>query len=147
VKALDSRGITLVEVAIAVGIVAIAVGGLFGAVLPAVRNLTLDADDAALQAYVDGEMRTARDVLKYDGSTLTPAAIATSVPIPHASPLPVNVQLSVAAINGATVVTIAAYDTGNLHHAQAQATILARAPQPGRTFAPAALVPEPTGAP
>jgi hypothetical protein len=85
--------------------------------------------------------------LKYDGSMLAPTAIATSVPIPHASPLPVSVELSVASRDGAAVVTIVARDAGGLHHAQAQSTILARAPQPGRTFAPAILVPEPTGAP
>jgi hypothetical protein len=141
----SQAGTTLVEVVVATGIFALAVGAALGIAAPAVRTLAPDPRDAALQQLVRRELATASDLLKYDGTTLAPNAIATTVPLPGATPLPVSLSLAVRAIEGATVVTITANADGRT--TSQTATIASRAPQPGSTIAPAVLVPAPTGAP
>jgi hypothetical protein len=123
---------TLAEAAAATAIVALATGAILAAALPAVRGMRADARDVALSGLVNGEVRAARDILKYDGSSLVPTTVATTLPLSGASPVPI---------------TFTASTTDGAHTAQAQAVIAARAPQPGRRFAPAGLVAQPTGAP
>lgn len=138
-------GATLVETIVATGIVALAIGAALGVAAPAVRRLAPDARDAALAQLARRELATARDLLKYDGSRLVPNAIATSVPLPNSTPLAVALRLDIRADGDATVITITA-SAGGTSESQS-ATIGARAPRPGSTIAPAALVPAPTGAP
>ena len=141
------RGTTLAEVTVAVGIAAISIGTMLGVAIPAVRHLTPDPAQVAVQLLVDREIRVASDLLKYSGSAVTPASVATSVPIPNASPLPVRLQMQTTAQGIATIVTISVQDATGAHTAQAQATIASRAPQPGSTIIPSVLVAAPTGAP
>ena len=141
----SQSGATLVEAIVATGIVALAIGAALGVAAPAVRRLAPDARDAALSQLVRRELATARDLLKYDGTTLAPNAIATTVPVNGASPMPVALQLDVRIVVGATFVSITAGGEGRV--ATASATFAARAPQPGSTVAPAGLVAAPTGAP
>ncbi len=144
-RAHSQSGATLLEAIVATGIVALAIGTALGIAAPAVRRLAPDARTAALGQLVRRELATARDLLKYDGSTLAPNAIATNVPIPNATPLAVGLRLDVRAVAGATLVTVTA-TAGSLTESQST-TIAARAMQPGSTIGPAALVPAPTGAP
>lgn len=141
----SQAGTTLVEAVVATGIFALAVGAALGVAAPAVRRLAPDAREAALRQLAQRELATARDLLKYDGTTLAPNTIATTVPLPGATPLAVTLSLGVHAIGGANVVTITASADGST--ATEAATIASRAPQPGSTIAPNALVPAPTGAP
>jgi hypothetical protein len=138
---------TLAEAATTTAIVALATGAILTAVLPAVRGERTDARDVALGQLVERDARAARDVLKYDGSSLVPATAATTIPLPGASPLPVTVQLVLDTVGVSTTITVTASTVDGAHTARAQAIIAARAPQPGRTFAPAGLVAQPTGAP
>jgi hypothetical protein len=120
---------------------------MLGVMIPAVRHLTPEPAQVALQMLVDREIHVASNLLKYSSSAVAPAAIATSVPIPNASPLPITLQLQTSAQGSATIVTVIAHDASGVHSAQSQATIASRAPQPGSTIVPAILVPAPTGAP
>ncbi len=156
---------TLAEVTISVAIAAIAIGGTLTAFIFAVRALAPDARDAAMQQAADRELRIARDILKYEGSSLVPAAVQTSVPIPNASPLPVLLSLTVSgagrdqdgsmsprtggakAATAARTVTITAKEMGGPRVASAQAVIATRAPQPGETFTAPQSAAAPTGAP
>jgi hypothetical protein len=147
VKPDAQRGATLVEVVVATGIAAIAIGSTLAVVLPAVHHLTPDPRDVALQTLVDRELRVAADVLKYDGSALAPASETLNVPIPNASPFPATVTLETSVQSGATFVRISAADSSGAHAARTSAVFAARAPQPDSTIAPDVLVPAPTGAP
>lgn len=144
-RAHSQSGATLLETIVATAIAALAIGAALGVAAPAVRRLAPDARTAALRQLVRRELSTARDLLKYDGSTLEPNAIATDVPIPNATPLTADLRLDVRAVAGATLVTVTATAVGLTE--SESATIAARAMQPGSTIAPAALVPAPTGAP
>ncbi len=144
-RAHSQSGATLLETVVATGIAALAIGAALGVAAPAVRRLAPDARSAALGALVRRELAIARDVLKYDGSTLAPNAIATTLPVPNAIPLAVALRLDLRAVAGATLVTVTA-SAGELTESQS-ATIAARATQPGSTIVPDALVPAPTGAP
>jgi len=153
----SEKGFSLPEVIVSVGMAAFVLAATLAAVLPAVHHLAPDPTTTALRQLVDREMHVAGDLLKYSGSSLVPATIATSVPIPNASPIPVTLQLQItnlgiwqvqnATVGQAIAVTISAHDASGKHAAQAQMNVSTRAPQPGMTIAPAALVPAPTGAP
>src|SRR5258708_1854076 len=108
------------------------------AVLPAVRKVTPDPTTVALRALVDRELHVANDLLKYSGSSLAPITIATTVPIPNGSSVPVTLQLQTSILGTSqvqntllamvTLVTISARDTSGKHAIQSQATIVTRAP-------------------
>lgn len=138
---------TLAEAAATTAIVALATGAILTAALPAVRGERGGPADVALGQIVDREVRAARDVLKYDGSSLVPTTEATMLPLPGASPVPITLQLALDTIGTSTTITVTASTSDGTHTARAQAVIAARAPQPGRTFTPAGLVAQPTGAP
>jgi len=141
----SQTGATLAEAVVATGIAAIAIGAALGIAAPAVRRMVPDARDIALAQLARAQVAIARDILKYDGSSIAPNAIATSVAMPGGTRLPVELRLDVRAADGATLVTVTA-TSGDRTEAQS-AAIAARAPQPGGTIAPAALVAAPTGAP
>lgn len=141
----SQTGATLVEAVVATGIAALAIGAALGVAAPAVRRLAPDPRDLALAQLARGQIAIARDILKYDGSSLAPNAIATSVPMPDGTALAVTLLLDVRVTGGATVVSVTAA-SGDRAQTQA-ATIASRAPQPGSTIAPAGLVAAPTGAP
>lgn len=142
----SQRGATLVESTVALAIVSLTVAGLSSALLPATHRLTGDARTLALQRACDRALREARDILKYDGSSLVSNEAAISVPVPGGSPLPATVQLTVTPQAGGTAIVVTARTAGG-SGASASTIVAARAPQPGSTFAPAQTAAAPTGAP
>ncbi len=90
----SERGESLVEVVVAVALVAIATGALGAAAIAAVHRFGPDPIQSALEASVIREMRVAVDVMKYQGASIPTASIATTVPLPSGAPIPVSYALS-----------------------------------------------------
>jgi hypothetical protein len=102
----------------------------------------------ALQDAADDELRVGLDALKYQSATPSPRTIATSVPMPAGTPLPVQLSLQTAALSGsATSVTITATSLQDSTRVTVFATLDQRAPLPGTQLHVPGLVPAPTGAP
>jgi hypothetical protein len=117
-------------------------GALLGSIHGGAGSPVRDALDAALRR----EMPLALDVLKYRGSSIPPAAIATSLPMPFGSPLPARLSIRTRELGGDAIrVLIEASALGARR--SLNATLGARAPLPGAVVHAAALVPAPTGAP
>jgi Tfp pilus assembly protein PilV len=127
------RGDSLLEVVIAVAIVATAFGALGALTIAAAHRFGPDAVQSALESAVAREMRVAVDVMKYQGATLAPATIATAIPLPSSSPVAVQMSLnSTTASDGSvTIVLTATSDAENAQSATLQQTIAAPAPVPG----------------
>lgn len=130
-------GATLAEAAVALAIVSLVIAGLSSALLPAAHRLSGDARTAALQRLCDRTLREARDVLKYDGSSV----LSRTVTLSEAT---VDLRVTSGASGTLIAVTATASDGTS---ARASTTIAARAPQPGSTFASGTTVAAPTGAP
>lgn len=127
------RGDSLLEVVVAVAIVALAAGAL-GAVLIAVgHRFGPDPIQSALEATVIREMRIAVDVMKYQGASVPGTTIATTIPMPSGSPL--TAQLSVSSARAAdgsvTIVLTASSQNDSTKTATLSQTIPAPAPLPG----------------
>jgi hypothetical protein len=146
VNARSQCGATLAEAAVALAIVSLTVAGISGALLPAARRMTGDARSLALQRACDRALREARDILKYDGSSLAANEATISVPMPGGSPLAATLRLTVTPQAAGTAIVVTASADG-VSGASASTVVAARAPQPGGTFAPAQIVAAPTGAP
>jgi Tfp pilus assembly protein PilV len=127
------RGDSLVEVVIAVAIVAIAVGALGGTLIAAERRFGPDPIESALEATVTREMRIAVDVMKYQGASLPSTSLATTVPLPSGSPLPVVLSVtSATAADGSVTIVLSADDSDDASKsATLSQTIAAPAPLPG----------------
>lgn len=141
-------GTTLLETTVAVGIVAVITGAALSAGSMAAGAAGRSAVRGALQDAAATELRVAFDALKYQGATLTPRAIATTVPLAGGSPLPVVLSLQTQSAGGATTVTITAASTlDSTQRVALSATLEQRAPLPGTQIVAPGLVPAPTGAP
>jgi hypothetical protein len=127
------RGESLVEVVVAVAIVAIATGGLGAATIAAVHHFGPDPIQSALEASVTQEMRVAVDVMKYQGARLPTTSVATTVPLPSGSPIPVSYVLSgqTNADSSVTIVLSATDSDDSTKSATLTQTIAAPAPLPG----------------
>ncbi|HVS45793.1 MAG TPA: hypothetical protein VMS32_03930 [Verrucomicrobiae bacterium] len=143
----DQRGTSLAEAIVAAAIATLAIGGALAVAAPALHRLASDARSAALAQTARRELAVATDIAKYDGSTLVPNAIATTIPLPGATPFPATLKLSVTAIGAILDISVMAASTDGAESSTAAATVAARAPQPGSTVAPGIAVPAPTGAP
>ncbi|MBV8654446.1 MAG: hypothetical protein JO160_00280 [Candidatus Eremiobacteraeota bacterium] len=143
------RGSALLETTIAVGILAVVAGAALGAGSFAAGSGARMAIRGALQDAAESELRIALDALKYDGTSLAPRTVATTVPLPGASPLPVALSLQTAPqADGSVYVTItAAARTDASQRVTLEATLDRRAPLPGTQLRAPGLVPAPTGAP
>ena len=122
---------------------------MLGGVIAATRGAAGDPIRDALQDVVQREMRTALDVLKYRDAAISPASIATTVPMPTGSPLPLQLSIHAASNpDGTYAVTIdARASDGSGEAAKLTSTIGDRAPLPGEQIRAPGLVPAPTGAP
>ena len=140
---------TLFETTIAIGILATIAGATLGVSAMATHAAANAAMRSVMQDAAEREMRVALDVLKYQGGTPAPVTIATTLPLPNASPLSVQVSLSSSvSAGGATSVTIGVVSTDDSTQRVAIAGILdRRAPLPGTILRAPDLVPAPTGAP
>ena len=127
------RGESLVEVVVAVAIVAIATGALGAAAIAAVHRFGPDPVQSALEASVTREMRVAVDVMKYQGARLPTASVATTVPLPSGSPIPVSYVLSgqTNADSSVTIVLSVTDSDDSTKSATLSQTIAAPAPLPG----------------
>ncbi len=127
------RGDSLVEVVVAVAIIAIAVGALGAASIAAFHRFGPDPLQSALEATVTREMRIAVDVMKYQGASLPTTTVATAIPLPSGSPLSAHLSLSTTtASNGSvTIVLSATDDSDGTKSAIVSQTIAAPAPLPG----------------
>ena len=134
---------------VGVGILAIAVVAITAGTMSALHRFGGDPVQTALQRAVQREMRIATDVAKYNDNTIVANTIATTVPMPSASPIPVQMSIRTAAgPASATIVTITATDTNDQSKtATLNATLPGAAPAPGSTVMPNVTVAAPTGAP
>jgi prepilin-type N-terminal cleavage/methylation domain-containing protein len=126
------RGESLIEVVVAVAIVAIVAGTLGAATIAAVHRFGPDPIQSALEASVTREMRIAVDVMKYQGGTLPSGSLATTMPLPSGSPIPVSYTISTSSVNGSVQIVLTATDSGDsTKTATFSQTIAAPAPPPG----------------
>jgi hypothetical protein len=141
--------VNLLEAAFAVAIVAILSGATLQAAVTATHAAAGDPIRDALQSQAADESRIALDVLKYAGGTVVPKAVATTIPLPAGTPLPVNIAVATGALpDGAIGVTVTAADPADPAESASVTTRLeSRAPIPGSMQAAPGLVPAPTGAP
>lgn len=130
------------------GILACAVGALLNLAMIAIRHFGPDPYQEAMDRAAAREVHIAADLLKYGGTTLTPASLATTVPLPSSPPLPVEMVLDVRSqSDGSTAITVRATSSLPVRSASASLLLAHRAPPPGaNVFAPATVA-APTGAP
>jgi hypothetical protein len=142
-------GSSLLETAVSLALVAVLAGTALSAVLGARHAAADDPIRDALQSAVRREMPIALDVLKYRGTSIAPASIATTLPMPGESPLPVQLSIGASRIgDGPLRVTITAASSGDDRRSTSLTTLIGdRAPPPGSTQRAPGLVPAPTGAP
>lgn len=140
---------TLFETTIAIGILATVAGATLGAGAMATHAAASAAVRSVMQDAAEREMRVALDVLKYQGGTLAPVTIATSLPLASASPLPVRLSVSSSATaGGPTSVTIGIVAADDPQQRMTlNGTLDRRAPLPGTVLHAPELMPAPTGAP
>jgi prepilin-type N-terminal cleavage/methylation domain-containing protein len=127
------RGDSLVEVVVAVAIIAIAVGALGGTLIAAEHRFGPDPIESALEETTTREMRIAVDVMKYQGASLPSTSLATTIPLPSGSPLPVVLSVTTAtAADGSVTIVLSADDSNDANKsATLSQTIAAPAPLPG----------------
>ncbi len=145
-----ARGFTALETTIAAGLIAVlfaAVGsGLVREGAAFQSGVTADV----LAAAAHEEVRIAADAMKYEGSSLQPAEIATALPMPAGSPIPAQISLSIASLpDGAFTIRVRASGRGASGTLAREATLVVerRMPVPGSSITAAAPVAAPFGAP
>ncbi len=143
------RGFTLVETAVSVCIFALVAVALATASLAAARHLAPDPVEQAVRDQTAAELHIAVAVAKYQGTHLVPASVATTVPLPNASPLPVTLALSTSSANDGTTVTITTTWSQDGATRTVSQSVLVASPQPlpsSTVLVPGAFA-APTGAP
>lgn len=143
------HGESLVEVCVAVAIVAVTFAAMFGAILAAAHRFGPDSQAIALQHAVENEMRAAVDIAKYQGATLTPNVVATTVPLPSGTPLPAHLALAESALpSGGVFITLtASSDADANERASISATVAVPAPLPSSLVTVPGSAAAPVGAP
>jgi len=141
-------GASLIETTIAIGILTTVIGALLGAGLLAIHRFAPDPFQDAIERASLREVHIAADLLKYDGVTLAPTSIATTVPLPSASPLAVKMSLATSAsADGSTEIVVQTASAQPVRRAIASVVLLHRAPPPGSSIISPSTVAAPTGAP
>ncbi|HET7814035.1 MAG TPA: hypothetical protein VFL13_06650 [Candidatus Baltobacteraceae bacterium] len=142
-----SRGFTLVEAAVAVGIAALAAVLLAPVVSVAARasSRANDPVHAALSTYASGLVRDAAQAWKYGApaNAVSQTYTATISAGAAASPLPVSVTETIAAVDAASSQVTVTVTSGSVT-ASASAQVAASAPLPGSQIARPGLVPMPS---
>ena len=130
------------------GILASVLGALLNLALVAIRHFGPDPYQETMDRAAAREARIAADLLKYGGTTLAPASLATTVPLPSASPLPVQMVLDVRSqSDGSTAITVRTTSSFPVRSASASLVVAHRAPPPGANVIAPMTVAAPTGAP
>jgi hypothetical protein len=144
----SEQGSTLVEAAIAVAIATVVAGAALDATIFATRAAGMRPVRDALENEVRREMPVAIDLLKYQGGSIVPASVATTLPMPSGTPLPARVSVAVLPDPaGFFRVTLTAEAGDPPQRARLTATLGAQAPAPGTIVTAPGLAPAPTGAP
>jgi hypothetical protein len=144
------RGQALIETLVATAIAAIALGAVLAATIAIDAHFGPDPARSALDAAAHRELAIAVNLAKYQGTTLQPSTISTTIPLPDGSPLPATLQLQDSPLpGGGSSLTILANATwhGATESLSLSTTTAAPAPIPGSTVALPGLAPAPTGAP
>ena len=137
----------MIEATVAVAIFSLLAFALAGAAVIATRGAAHDPAQAALARTAQGEALLAADVLKYDGSHLTPQAVATTVPLPNGSPLPAIVSLSVSRPNAGRVRIRGQASASDGERAEVTLEAPPPVPLPGSQLDAPLNAAQPTGAP
>ena len=139
----------LLEATVATAIVATVTSATLGAAANAAHAVGGDQVRDALQSAATRETRVALDLLKYDGASVAPHAIATTLPLVAGTPVPAELSIAIAAeSNGATSVTVTATSLASGgERASVTESLDSRSPLPGATAKAPGLAPAPTGAP
>jgi hypothetical protein len=129
-------GESLVEVVIAVAIVSIACAALLGGTLAAARRFGPDVARSALDRTAQREMRIALDLMKYQGNAIAPTTVATTIPMPGASPAPAHVSISTVVLAGGAVTLAirASLDARSTDAVTLTTTVPPGVPLPSSTF-------------
>jgi hypothetical protein len=131
----DERGFTLAEAAVAVGVVAVGVGGVVAAMLSVMRPVVEHSASAVLTTTAQNILADLRAATAY-GTTSLSGLAGTSVSFTVTEPRPdgtsdaIAVRESFAAASAGVVVTIACADTGG-HTIAMSAPLVREAPEPG----------------
>ncbi len=144
------RGQALIESIVAAAVAAVIVAAVLGGAIAANAHFGADPAQSALSAAAAREMTVARNLVKYQGATLQPVTLQTTVPLADGSPLPATLQLRSAPLpNGGVQVTIfaSALWRNSARTLSVTGSVLAPAPLPGTSLALPGLAPAPTGAP
>ncbi|MDE2481432.1 MAG: hypothetical protein KGN02_04510 [bacterium] len=136
------RGESLVSVVVGVAIAAVATTAAIAGTLAAARHFGPDPVATALEQSARRELRVAVDLAKYRGAILPPTSIATTIPLPSASPLDATLSFTATPhADGSIDLRVrAASVTDPSERASAATTIPAPAPLPS------SLVPATAGA-
>lgn len=130
------------------GILASVLGVLLNLAMIAIRHFGPDPYQEAMDRAAVREAHVAADLLKYGGTSIAPTSLATTVPLPSASPLPVQMALDVRSqSDGSTAITVRATSSFPVRSASANLLLAHRAPPPGANVIAPATVAAPTGAP
>jgi len=145
----SQAGESLLEVIVAVGILSVTLGAVFAAMLTASHRFGANPARDALTHLVADELRIAVDLAKYQGASLGPQTIATTVPMPGGSPLPAHLSLNIQSLaSGGMQVEIAASDDADASvNASIVTTIANPAPLPQSTISAPIGIDAPLGAP
>ena len=128
----SERGEGLVEVVIAVALVAIVVTAVVGGVISATKQFGPDPIREALNRLAQSELRLAINAMKYQGATLRRLTVPTSVPLPGGSPIASHETLAKSVnADGSILISVSASADGrNNESVTASATVAKPAPAP-----------------
>ncbi len=145
-----ARGFTALETTIAAGLMAMLFAAVGTGLVREGAAFQSGVAADALAAAAHEELRIAADALKYEGSSLQPAAIATTLPMPAGSPIPAQISLSLSPLPGGTF-TIRVRASSRIGSAtlvrEATLVVERRMPLPGSSITAATPVAAPFGAP
>lgn len=133
------RGEGLVDAVAGAAIVSIAVAAVTSAVIASTHWLASNDRTNALRNLAASETRVALDVLKYEGGSVPPAVIATTVPVSGASPIAVHLSIvTTANPDGSRTIAVSASDDATSTSETVSVRSAVPAPLPSATIDAAA---------
>lgn len=149
-------GLTLVEVALAAGIVAIGVGGALFAIAAFGKYVAQQAGPARSAALISAQqtLRVAQDAWKYGSPGSAPAGTeATTLPLSAATSAPATITTALSRNGSSAYVTVTVHYTpepgrsGDSGVVRVSGEVSQKAPIPGAQLQEPGLIPAPGGAP